>query len=264
MWPILFKINNLEIKSYWVFMFLAYFLGGLIFYFLARETLKKRDLIVFILVLALSGFVGARLNYVLLNLDFYLKNPYEILLFYHGGFTSYGGFIGGLIAAFCYLKYVLKQKNEEIKKLFDQGMLAFLFGHSLGRIGCFLNGCCYGKPSASFLSVILPALKDNIFRHPTQLYESFGYFFVYLFLLKKYFKKELNNGLFFGWGLFLHELIRFIVEFFRENKSYISYIFFGEEIKISPAQLASLILIIISLLIINLFQKSKTLKEEGQ
>jgi len=261
MWPILFEINGIKVKNYWVFMLLAYFLGGLVIYLLSRKETNRKELIFFILLISLGGFIGARLNYVLLNLDFYLPNPKEILLFYKGGFTSYGGIILGLITALIYLKYFLKKNNEEIKKWLDKGMLGFLFGHFIGRIGCFLNGCCYGKPSVFFLSLIFPALNDNTYRHPTQLYESFGYFLIYLFLLKKYFqKKEKTNGLTFAFGLFFHELIRFLVEFLRENSLYILKTKF---LQLSAAQLVSLILMIISLFLFYIFKKTKIEKEES-
>ena len=261
MWPILFEINGFQIKSYWVFMFLAYLLGGLVIYLLSRKETERKKLIFFILIISLAGFLGARLNYILLNLNFYFSNPKEILLFYKGGFTSYGGIILGLLTAFLYLKYYLKKNIEEIKKWFDKGMLGFLFGHSIGRIGCFLNGCCYGKPSLFFFSLIFPALKDNTYRHPTQLYESFGYFLIYLVLLKKYLQKqEKTNGIIFAFGLFFHELTRFLVEFLRENSLYILKTKF---LQLSAAQLVSLILMIISLFLFYIFKKTKIEKEES-
>ncbi len=250
--PILFTIFNINFKSYWVFMFLAYFLGGIIIYLLSPEKERKnKEIIKFIFVIAIFGFLGARINSIILNWSYYKNHLIDILLFYKGGFTSFGGIILGLIAGFFYLKFILKKSLKELASLFDIGMLGFLFGHFIGRIGCFLNGCCYGKPSTFFLTMIFPALEDNVYRHPTQLYEAFGYVFVYFVLLNLFLKNKHFPGFIFSLGLIFHEIVRFIVEFYRENQL---YLYRGQTFQLSTAQGVNLILIIFGLIFYFYFQ----------
>lgn len=252
MYPILFEIGNVNIKSYWVFTFLAYFLGGVLIYLLSlsKKEFKKQEIILFIFIIAFFGFMGARINSIFLNWPYYKNHLIDILLFYKGGFTSFGGIILGLLSGFWYLKFVLKKNLKELLDFFDIGMLGFLFGHSIGRIGCFLNGCCYGIPSTFFTTVIFPALKDNVFRHPTQIYESFGYLLSYLILLK-YLKRKPFSGFIFSLGLILHEGVRFIVEFYRENTL---FLYKNISFKLSLAQGINLVLIILGLICYFYFQ----------
>ncbi len=255
MLPTLLTINGFKIESYWVLMFLSYFFAGLILYFLGRKrNFPAKELISFILIVSIFGFIGARLCYILLNPNIYFSQPIKILMFWQGGFTSFGGIILGIITGLLYLKFGLKKNTEEIKKWLDIGMLAFLFGHGIGRIGCFLEGCCYGKTTASLFGVIFPSLNDGIYRHPTQLYESFGYFLTYFLLLAQSNRKNILNGSIFGWGLFFHELVRFIVEFFRENTLYFLQL---PHLTLSSAQLVDIILMVMSLIFLHYFVYSK-------
>ena len=99
-----------------------------------------------------------------------------------------------------------------------------------------------------------PFKKNDIYRHPTQLYESFGYFLTYFLLLAQSNRKNILNGSIFGWGLFFHELVRFIVEFFRENTLYFLQL---PHLTLSSAQLVDIILMVMSLIFLHYFVYNK-------
>lgn len=86
-------------------------------------------------------------------------------------------------------------------------------GYAITRIGCFLNGCCYGKVTSLPWGLVYPAI-DNLPRHPTQLYASAAALFI--FLLLRYLRKHKTfHGFIFAYFLIQYGIYRFVVEFFR-------------------------------------------------
>lgn len=126
-----------------------------------------------------------------------------------GGFVFYGGLIFGLIF---YLIYSLWLKKFDFKKsyLLIPGLV---FGHAIGRLGCFLTGCCYGSQCD------LPwAIKmEGVYRHPVQLYESFALFMLGYLVLKWIKKKKSNSSIVINYILY-YSTIRFLIEFFRGDE----------------------------------------------
>ena len=253
MYPILFKVGNISLESYWVFMILGFILGGIIVYCQAkRKNLNSHKAIYLIIATITSGFIGSRLGYLLLNFSHYQKNLLKILQFWKGGFSWQGGFI----AAFLIVLLILKNNKEEIGKWLDVIIFGMLLGHSIGRVGCFLNGCCYGITTNVPWAIKNLSLGDNLLRHPTQLYEAFLYFLIFL-LLYFYSKKiKLKNGSLFFIGTTFHSLTRFIIEYFRFNTD---FIYQGKTwyLTLTHAQLTALIIITISLLILLKINRKK-------
>ncbi len=246
MYPVLFKVGNFSMESYWVFMVLGFILGGIVIYWQAkRKNLNSYKAIYVIITTIISAFIGSRLGYVLLNFNSYQKDLLKILQFWKGGFSWQGGFIFSLLV----MLLILKNDKKNLGKWLDAGILGILIGHSIGRIGCFLNGCCYGVVTNVPWAIKFPNLGDNLLRHPTQLYEAFSYFLIFL-LLYFYLKKiKFKNGSLFFIGATLHSLSRFIIEYFRYHTDFI----YQEKIWyfiLTHAQLTALIIIIISLLIL--------------
>lgn len=171
--------------------------------------------------------VGARIYYVLQHLSYYRENILEIFYFWQGGLSMYGG----VIAAFLILLLFLK--NEKVKKRWqwlDAFGIGLLLGSAIGRIGCFLNGCCFGEKCGLPWGIENEFLNDGIFRHPTQLYEAIFYFlaFAVVFLITSLpageagkWGKRIAVGTVFFLSIFLQSLVRFIVEFFRYSDSFI-------------------------------------------
>jgi len=246
MYPILFQFNNFTIEFYWLFMILGIAIGGIVFLKQAkRKNLNSHKAKYITIVTIISGFIGARICYVLLNLNFYLKDPLRMFYFWKGGFSWQGAFIIGTLAFIIFLR----TKQENIKQWLDALIFGILSGHAIGRIGCFLHGCCYGIITNVPWAINFPSLGDNFLRHPTQLYEAFSYFIILLCLYFYSNKAKLRDGSLFLIGSIIQSFARFFIEYFRYN---IGFIFQGNAWynTLSYAQFASLIIIIIGILIL--------------
>ena len=155
------------------------------------------------------------------------------------GLTFLGGLIGGMIAVTFYIKY----KKLDWLKVSDWVAPYLILGHAIGRIGCFLVGDCYGKPTnlpwgMSFPLGTPPTLKIV---HPTQLYEVLTGLSIFLYLIYKRERNHSYKGQIMYEYLFLAGLARFCVEFLRINPRY-----FVDSINLSGSQFISLFMIIIS------------------
>ncbi|MDD3053740.1 MAG: prolipoprotein diacylglyceryl transferase [Endomicrobiaceae bacterium] len=228
MYPELFTIGSFTIYTYGLLVAIGFFVGmQYIIKYSSNIPMKKQQVYDFLFYLILVGILGARLLYVLTNIDFFIKHPFDIVKVWQGGLVFYGGFLAVLIFAFFYCR----NKKIDIKKLADVSAPALALGHSLGRIGCFFSGCCYGRECDFLLSVN--------HKHPTQLYESFGNLMIF-FMLHHISKKEHKKGLIFVSYLCMYSVLRFFVEFFRgdDRGAFI--------IGLSIAQVISLLIFIIS------------------
>jgi phosphatidylglycerol:prolipoprotein diacylglycerol transferase len=189
----------------------------------------------------LSGIVGARIFFVLLNIDFFIHYPLEIIMLQHGGLAWQGGLIGGTLAA---VLFIWKTKLP-FGKIADLAAPYVALGQAIGRIGCFLNGCCYGKEVSWGIYFEVHAAH----LHPTQLYASLGLLAIF-FILKKYQPYARPSGRVFFLYLILASTQRFIVEFFRADHE----IFW---MGLSIFQVVSLI-VLIGALYGNLYLKSRS------
>jgi phosphatidylglycerol---prolipoprotein diacylglyceryl transferase len=207
--PVLFHIAGLNIPSYEFFVFLGLFIGAFVYYY---ETLKYKDSnenSFFIAVGALTGAtLGAKLLEILINID-KLGNG-SVLSFLFSGKTIIGGLLGGMIGSIV-TKKLLRIKTRK-GNLFAP---AIAIGMAIGRIGCFLNGCCYGKPSSLPWSV---NFGDGIYRHPTQLYESIFMLFIFVYILIIKDKSTNKPGHLFFVLMVSYFIFRFFIEFIREER----------------------------------------------
>ncbi len=213
MHPVLFQLGNIKIYSYGVMMILG-FIGALFFILRhARSAGLDRahalDLAVYSFI---SGIIGARIFHVLFNLEHFTSSIGEFFNFQGGGLSWHGGLVGGLVFIFIYCRFM----NFNLGQAYDLMFFPTILGLVFGRIGCFLNGCCYGKPSSLPWAVTFPYHSNPRPVHPTQLYEFFLVLGLFIFLewwwSRRKFAGE-NTLLVFS----LYSVIRFVVEFFRFN-----------------------------------------------
>jgi phosphatidylglycerol:prolipoprotein diacylglycerol transferase len=180
---------------------------------LSRREAKRRGLSADIvdnaaITAVLAGLIGARLFYIV----FFGQGMglIEALQIWHGGLSSHGGYIFGILAGFAYFKI----KKVDILKYADAVLPYLLIGWAIGRIGCFLNWDSYGKLTAAAWAVIV----NGEARHATQLYESLGCLLTF-FLLHKYRRSSFfaspRPGVVAALTLALFAGIRFIVDFWR-------------------------------------------------
>jgi len=207
MHPILFSIGPITIYSYGVMLATAvlvctYFLSvDAKRYGILQET--AYDLVFWCM---LGGIIGARIFYVYIEWPYYSENLFDILLIWKGGLAWQGGFLGGVLAG----TWFARRHKLSIRPLLDLAAPYIALGQSIGRIGCFLNGCCYGKPVA--WGIYFPT--HNARLYPTQLFETVGLFVIFL-ILKKAQHKPHQAGFIFVYYLLLTAIERFIVEFYR-------------------------------------------------
>jgi len=210
---------------------------------LANYRGKKRgfdlDLLFNIIIIAIvSGFIGAKLMYVLTNFKAFLNDP-KALLLSGSGFVVYGGIILGVIAAFVYCR----MKKISFLKHFDLFMPSISVAQAFGRVGCLGAGCCYGKETESFLSIVFensPIAPNGLHLIPTQIYSSLGNFAIAAILLI-YAKKDRklgNVGLLY---LILYSIGRFGIEFFRGDDRGTIWVF-------STSQFVSIIVFVLALI----------------
>ncbi|MEM7186649.1 MAG: prolipoprotein diacylglyceryl transferase, partial [Bacteroidota bacterium] len=125
--------------------------------------------------------------------------------------------IGVIVAMYIYCRRVLKR---HMLWVLDRVVIPVAFGAIMVRIGNFLNSEIVGTPTGSDFGVIFEKLGEDFARHPAQLYEAFGYVFVFLILMRAYWKTNKGNQLGYLFGLFLVLLwsVRFVVEFFKKSQ----------------------------------------------
>jgi len=157
-----------------------------------------------------GGILGARLLYIILNYSYFAANPDEVIKIQNGGLAWQGGLVVGFLATVWYIH----SKKLSLPKILDLCAPYLALGQSIGRVGCYLNGCCYGKEV--FWGVYFPIHNANL--HPTQLYLTAGYLLIFI-VLKNYHKTSAIPGLTFASYLILASTLRFIVEFFRADHS---------------------------------------------
>lgn len=161
----------------------------------------------------MGGIVGGRALYVLLQWPWFAAHPLEIFAIWHGGLVWYGGFFGGLITGYGYIR----SRRLHWLGVLDQFIPFGALGHAIGRIGCFLNGCCYGKPADSWCGVLFPGMSHRVF--PTQLFEAFGLCLLFILLRKLQTPALLRKpGRVFGSYLVGYGLLRFIAEYTRGDQ----------------------------------------------
>jgi len=243
--PVAFEIFFLKIHWY----SLAYIFGIIFGWIYIKKVLIKNniykiyidDLITYLI---LGIIIGGRLGYILIyNLEFYLKNPYEIFMVWHGGMSFHGGLIGIIIftVVFC------KKHNLEKYIFLDFVAVAAPIGIFFGRIANFVNSELVGKPTDLIWGVIFP-LVDNIPRHPSQLYEAaFEGIILFIIMNKIYFSNDYKKGNCSFAFLIFYGVFRIFSEIFREPDEQIGY-FIGF---LSMGIILSMLMVVIGALLIR-------------
>jgi len=258
--PVIFWITDtFPLKYYGLFFITGILLANYVTKRIyIKENIPIENLEKLFIYVVVGILLGARLGHCLFyDPSYYFANPLEILLpikkigdsFQFIGFqglASHGGTIGVLIAIGIYCK---KNKTNFLWVL-DKIAIAAPIVASFIRLGNFMNSEIYGKPTNGNWGVVFQR-DDLVPRHPTQLYEAFSYFIIFIILILIYKKgKQKSNGLILGVALVLIFLARFVIEFFKENQ-----VGFESEMLINMGQILSIPFIIIGLILI--FVKKK-------
>ena len=240
--PVALEIFSFEIRWY----SLSYIFGILIGWILSKRILisdanlkeKFDDYITFLII---GIVVGGRLGYVLLyNFEYYYSNFIEIFKIWQGGMSFHGGLIGLIIVSF----WFAKKNNQDPFEYLDIVSIVAPIGIFFGRIANFINSELYGLEAnipwaVKFIKV------DDIYRHPSQLYEALFEGIILFFILLIFYQKGYIKTKGFLSSLFLifYSVFRFVIEFFRAPDEQLGYLFF----KLSMGQLISFLFFSIGL-----------------
>ena len=212
MYPTLFRIGNFDVTTFGVMVAIGALVGLWIF---GRE-LARSGLPASASDAAMAGVFGGLLGAKLLWVAEHAGDePFRDLLFSRGGMSWFGGLVGGVSTAVIVMKW---QRLPLIATL-AAATPALAIGHAIGRIGCFLVGDDYGRPSDLPWAVAFPrGLPPTDVRvHPTQLYEMAA-LFVVGWLLIRWRRHGVADAIVLGRYLVLAGAIRFAIEFIRVNE----------------------------------------------
>jgi phosphatidylglycerol---prolipoprotein diacylglyceryl transferase len=224
--PELISLGPIKIRWYG----LMYVLGFVGAYLLMSRQKRAREIGLqgtaaqdLIFYVAIGLIVGARLGYVLFyqytNYSFYLQNPLEIFATWHGGMSFHGGFVGAVFAGwlFCH------RRKMPFWAVADSATVAAPIGLGFGRMGNFINGELFGRPSDVPWAMVFPD-GGPLPRHPSQLYEATLEGFVLFILLWGLRQRGFRDGMMVVFFVFFYGLFRFIAEFFREPDPQVGFL----------------------------------------
>ena len=242
MYPELLKLGPITVYTYGVLLAAAYLLGLR----LAMTRAKSRgldpnrtlDLGIAIIV---SALIGAKLLLVIVDFDHFRQNPADLFSIVRAGGVFYGGLIAAVSVAFWYMW----RHRMPLWTTCDVFAPGIALGHAVGRLGCLMAGCCYGRPTDVPWAVTFtsPEAHANVGTplgvplHPTQLYESGAEALILILLLWTEKKGRPFEGRTFWSYLVLYGISRFVIEFFRDDERGIVFGTF------STSQFISLVLV---------------------
>jgi phosphatidylglycerol---prolipoprotein diacylglyceryl transferase len=236
MFPILFRVGNFEIGTFGLMVAIGFFAGYLLAIRRASQAgyseEKFSNLLIFCLV---AGLIGAKLLHVIVNIH---KGPISELVFSRRGLVFYGGLIGGIGTG-----WLLVLRNKwNVAEVADLLAPSLALGEIFGRIGCLLNGCCFGKVCHGWLGVCFPRVEyngeligsDPFYHHwaqglippdasfslpiyPTQAFSSLAALVTFLTLIYYVAPRARFKGQTALSYLLLYSTFRFLIEIFRDD-----------------------------------------------
>lgn len=239
MHPILFEIGTWPVYSYGVLLAAAYLAALQLAVWRARrqgiDGNKIMDLGIYLIIAAL---VGAKAMLIAVDFRYFVNQPSEILSLVRAG----GVFYGGLIAAVGVALWLVRRYGLGMWTAADLFAPGIALGHVIGRFGCLLAGCCYGRPTTlpwgiTFTSPVAAANVGTplgIPLHPTQLYDAGAELLIMIVLLTTERRGRPFAGRTFWLYMLLYAVSRFIIEFFRGDDR-------GVIMGVSTSQFVSLI-----------------------
>jgi phosphatidylglycerol:prolipoprotein diacylglycerol transferase len=211
MYPVLFRVGSLDITSFGAMVALGALVGLWVFRReLTRAGLPDAALDAAVFGL-LGGLVGAKLLYVFEHLD---ESSFFSLVLDRGGMSWFGGFVGGLLAGYL----TIRRHRWPLVPVLAAATPALAVGQLLGRIGCFLVGDDYGKPTSLPWGVAFPKglPPTDVPVHPTQLYEAV-FLGVLAWILIRWRRAGVSDWTVLGRYFLIAGLFRFALEFLRVN-----------------------------------------------
>ena len=244
--PVALEFFSFEIRWYSLSYIVGILLGWILgkkFFIINQEIKKKFD--DYITYLILGVIIGGRIGYVLFyDLEYFSKNLIDVLKIWQGGMSFHGGLIGVIAVS----TWFAKKNNQNPFEYLDVVSLVAPIGIFFGRISNFINSELYGVET-NFLWGVKFVKIDELYRHPSQLYEAFFEGLV-LFLILLYFRKKRflkSPGLISGIFLFFYSIFRFVIEFVRVPDEQLGYLF----LNLTMGQIISFIFLLLGIYLIK-------------
>ncbi|MBC8420239.1 MAG: prolipoprotein diacylglyceryl transferase [Proteobacteria bacterium] len=250
MYPDLFSIGPFTLHTYGLFVAIGFCVGLMITIKLGKsEGIKAQEVMDLGFLIILAAIAGSRIMYILMNIPYYVERPMDIFKIWQGGLV----FSGGVICVVLTVMWYAKRHDLSFWKLADLWAPAMAIGQGIGRIGCFMAGCCYGRPTGSKWSIVFTdphALAPlNIPLHPTQIYSAAYALIIFIILILLYSRKKFEGQVFL-WLLVLHSTARLFVERFRGDDR---GILLGSDMSITQA--VTLLILIGSIVTLIIFKR---------
>lgn len=230
----------MAIKSYGIAIAVAFVVGILLTARHAKKVGQKfNDFVDMGFWVVIAAIVGARVFYILFNLRSYFDHPAAILKIWHGGLIYYGGLFAAVLTAIIFMR------KRKIPVWLGGDLIApqIALGYAITRVGCFLNGCCFGKPTAlpwgvefppacgagqyvaklQFMSMFTGQPIAEIHLHPVQLYAAAANLLLFVILLVAWRRRRFDGQIFWGY-LALYPIYRFLIEFLRGDNEPVVWI----------------------------------------
>ena len=223
MYPDLFEIGPLAIRSYGMMLAISFFLGIYYVYRTSKKLNFDFDMLLTVAyIMIIAALLGARLSYVLFHLGEFQGNWLDTINPFHSdrfgiaGLNLYGGVVCAFICTYIYVR----ARGLSALDVFDIFAPTIGLGLLVTRIGCFLNGCCFGTPTdlpwgMSFPEGSLPYhVFDDAHLHPSQIYSSLYGLFLFI-LLNWRLKNRLFTGQVIGLLFMIEAVFRYAIEYVR-------------------------------------------------
>ena len=214
------EIFGYEIPSYAFFVGLGLLIGFICFFstIVLKEKIRGERAYLIVLSALICGFIGSKILVVIENLDIIFKDITNIKYFLFSGKSIVGGLIGGYVG----VRLIKKKLKLENVRIGNKIAPSIALGMAVGRIGCFLTGCCYGIETNLPIGI---NFGDGINRIPTQLIEMIFCLILFGYLLHKQLtNKKLVPGILFQELILYYFIFRFFIEFIRGTEKNILFL----------------------------------------
>jgi phosphatidylglycerol---prolipoprotein diacylglyceryl transferase len=248
-YPVLFRIGRFEITSFGALVALGALVGLWVF----RRELHRARLpetgVDAAMAGLLGGMAGAKLLWVFEHLG---EEPLASLVFSRGGLSWFGGFAGGILAGL----WVMHRRRLPAMAVLAAATPGLAVGHAIGRLGCFLVGDDYGRPTSLPWGIAFPEglPPTDVPVHPTQLYEAIALIPVAVLLIRLR-RQERSDATVLGAYLVLAGVVRFAIEFIRVDRRVLGIL--------SVAHLASLAAILAGVVLLTRSHPSSSTVHPG-
>jgi phosphatidylglycerol:prolipoprotein diacylglycerol transferase len=241
MHPILFEIGGWPVYTYGVLLAAAYLAALQLAVVRARhhgvDGARIMDLGIYLIIAAL---IGAKLLLVVVDFDDFRRDPRQLLSIARAGGVFYGGLLGALVAAI----WLVRRYKLPLWTTADLFAPGIALGHVIGRFGCLMAGCCYGRPTSVPWAITFtnPAAAANVGTplgvplHPTQMYDAAAELLILVILLVTERKGRPFAGRTFWLYMLLYAISRFIIEFYRGDDR-------GVILGVSTSQFVSIVIV---------------------